>query len=359
MFKLLRYFSIASAIGIILIVALLMIFFRHLSVEDLINVGQRQNEILAQSVGNHIWEDFGAYLSRVKDAENESALSGEKTQEIAADLATQIKNLPVLRVDILNLKGLVLFSTAPEQSTRNRQTDPGFVTASGGMPASQIIHLAADDPIAQSLGSQDILSSYLPFYDNQGKVVGAFQIFSDTTLLLADIDHHVLHVFLALAAALGLLYIILFQVIRRADQTIKKQHRDLQLSQTELRESEQRVREIVDTAADAIVTINPSNKITSFNHSAEEIFGVRALDAIGQDIGILISSRHRDTFSQRLREAGDGTGSNIKAKTFDVSGCRKDGSDVLLEVSLSISNMGQEPIFTAIMRDITERKRLE
>ena len=74
MFRLIRYFSLASAGAIITVILLLMIFFRHLSIEDLVNVGERQNEILTRSIGNHIWNQFGPHLSSIEEADRETIL---------------------------------------------------------------------------------------------------------------------------------------------------------------------------------------------------------------------------------------------------------------------------------------------
>jgi len=85
MFRLLRYFSLGSAGVIVVVISLLMVFFHHLSVEDLVNVGQRQNEILARAIDNHIWNRFGPYLSSIKEADGETILIRARTREISEE----------------------------------------------------------------------------------------------------------------------------------------------------------------------------------------------------------------------------------------------------------------------------------
>ena len=221
MFRLLRYFSLASAGVIVVVISLLMVFFHHLSVEDLVNVGQRQNEILARAIGNHIWNRFGPYLSSIKEADGETILSRARTREISEELSPQIVGLPVSKVEILNLNGFIIYSTEEDEVGQNRSNETGFLAGRQGTAASELTLSSSTENAAQAAGEREMLSSYIPFHDADGTVVGVFEFYSDVTMLLADIDEHVLHVFVALLAGLGLLYVVLYQVVRRADKIIK------------------------------------------------------------------------------------------------------------------------------------------
>tara|TARA_R110002096_G_scaffold137810_1_gene291318 strand:+ start:14076 stop:15422 length:1347 start_codon:yes stop_codon:yes gene_type:complete len=238
MFRLLRYFSLASAAVIVIVIAVLMFFTQHLSVEDLVRLGERQNEILARSIGNNLSDDFGPYFQSVKEADIETAETKSKAGEISESIALQIEGLPVLKVEFLNLKGIVIFSTRSEQAGRDMSRDPDFIAARKGQRTSKIKLLNSDSKSAQKAEQVKSLASYQPFYDDEGKVVGVLQVYSDTTSLFADIDKHVFYVFLALSTALGLLYLVLHQIVRRADKIIKAQHTELQLSTEKLVKSE-------------------------------------------------------------------------------------------------------------------------
>ncbi len=242
MFNLLRNFSLTSACVIVFIVAVLMVFFRHLTVEDLINVGERQNEILTRSIGNSIWDRFGPYLSSIKEADRETVLSKAKTEEISKRLTSQVEGLSVLAVNILNLKGIIIFSTSRNQINEDRSNDAGYIAAREGRVASRTT-VSGDDDLSKIAGNSEILASYQPFRNSAGTVVAIFEIISDVTLLVEDINKHIVHVFFALLAALSLLYVVLYQFVRRADKTIKRQHVDLQSSEKDLREKERRLAE--------------------------------------------------------------------------------------------------------------------
>ena len=115
------------------------------------------------------------------------------------------------------------------------------MAARQGTAASELAVSSSTENAAQAAGEREILSSYIPFHDADGTVVGVFEIYSDVTALLTDIDEHVLHVFVALLAGLGLLYVVLYQVVRRADKIIKSQHIELKSNELGLRDSGRRL----------------------------------------------------------------------------------------------------------------------
>jgi len=125
-----------------------------------------------------------------------------------------------------------------------------------------------------------------------------------------------------------------------------------------LRESEQRYRSVVQTANDAILTIDNSGKIRSWNRAAEKIFGYTAEEIIGQSF-LLLAPRefhdaHQKIFDQVL--SGDVA---LPKKIMVGSTVRKDGSPLVGEFSVSIWKSGKELNSTVFVRDITERKEAE
>jgi PAS domain S-box-containing protein len=124
-----------------------------------------------------------------------------------------------------------------------------------------------------------------------------------------------------------------------------------------LRESEGRMRAIVDTAADGIVTIDYKGTIESFNGAAETIFDYAESEVIGENVSLLMPSPHReehDTYLQRYLETGTET---ILGGRREVVGRRKDGSTFPMDLCTCEARVGDHPIFTGMIRDITTRKK--
>lgn len=129
---------------------------------------------------------------------------------------------------------------------------------------------------------------------------------------------------------------------------------------TERKDAERAIRllaAIVDTSDDAIVSKTLDGTITSWNKSAERIFGYTAEEAIGQHITLIIPWERRAEEEEILRRLAKGE----RVDHFETVRRRKDGNN--LDVSLTISPLrdstGQVIGASKIARDITERKRIE
>ena len=126
-----------------------------------------------------------------------------------------------------------------------------------------------------------------------------------------------------------------------------------------LRESQERLRAIVETAVDGIITIDESGTIQSINPAVERIFQYPKEELIGQNIKILMPApdHHRhDDYLQQYRETGE---RKIIGIGREVRGRRKDGSTFPIELSISESTLPGNRFFTGILRDITQRKHAE
>jgi PAS domain S-box-containing protein len=124
-------------------------------------------------------------------------------------------------------------------------------------------------------------------------------------------------------------------------------------------ESEMRYRGLVEASTDAIVFVNSRMKIVQWNRAASHIFGHREEDVIGRPIGILIPEGHRKENFEGFKRLLDRDQSEFFGKTMEVEGLHKNGGSIPIEVSLSTFETEDSRIYTAILRDITERKSAE
>jgi PAS domain S-box-containing protein len=118
---------------------------------------------------------------------------------------------------------------------------------------------------------------------------------------------------------------------------------------------------ILAIAADAVVTIDESHKIIHFNKGAEEIFGWRAPEIMGQPLSILLPERFRARHGAFVDEFGRGAeAARRMGHRREVAGRRRDGSEFPAEASISKLDLpGGRRVFTAVVRDITERRRAQ
>lgn len=118
---------------------------------------------------------------------------------------------------------------------------------------------------------------------------------------------------------------------------------------------------ILAIAADAVVTIDEDHKIIHFNKGAEEIFGWRAPEVIGQPLDVLLPERFRARHGAFVDEFGRGADTARRmGHRREVAGRRRDGSEFPAEASISKLDLpGGRRVFTAVVRDITERRRAQ
>lgn len=116
---------------------------------------------------------------------------------------------------------------------------------------------------------------------------------------------------------------------------------------------------ILKTARDAIISINEDGIVTLFNAAAEEIFGFEAVEVLGHDVAMLMPSPYREehgAYIQRYRQTGE---ARAIGKIRKVEGLRKDGERFPMELSVSEVNAGGQTLYTAVIRDVAERRKAE
>jgi len=125
-----------------------------------------------------------------------------------------------------------------------------------------------------------------------------------------------------------------------------------------LRRSESRFQGILEIAEDAIISIDSDQRVLLFNHGAEKVFGYAAAELIGKPLDLLLPQRLAQAHQKHVEEfATSPEISRAMAQRREVFGRRKDGHEFPAEASISKLKLGQEVIFTVILRDITERKK--
>ena len=129
--------------------------------------------------------------------------------------------------------------------------------------------------------------------------------------------------------------------------------------ETAVRESEARLRAVMQSANDGIVTVDDAGNIAGWNHGAGLIFGYVESEVMGRPLSLLIPHRprqHHDAEVQRLLGGGEG---RVAGEAMVLEGRRKDSTTFPLELSLARWETSSGRFVTGIMRDITERMRAD
>ena len=132
---------------------------------------------------------------------------------------------------------------------------------------------------------------------------------------------------------------------------------DSREAERKLAEREARMRAIVDTAPDGIVTFSDSGEIESANNAMQQMFGYRADELPGIKIAVIMENLRLEAQDEpKKSQFGEKHTVGIGE---EIQGRRKDGSTFPVEAALSVLNLGDRRIYTGIVRDITARKEAE
>jgi PAS domain S-box-containing protein len=135
---------------------------------------------------------------------------------------------------------------------------------------------------------------------------------------------------------------------------------DTQVARHALDESEARLSAIVDSAMDAIITVDSGQKILLFNSAAEQLFRVRREEAIGTPLDRFLPERLRAAHRRHIEQFGStGVTSRRMGEVTTLWARRADGEEFPIEASISQTGIGAERYFTVILRDVTLRRQAE
>jgi len=127
-----------------------------------------------------------------------------------------------------------------------------------------------------------------------------------------------------------------------------------------LRLSEARLAGILASAMDAIVTVDENQRVVLFNAAAEKMFRCTAEEALGKSLDRFIPDRFGAAHREHIRVFGK---TNVTQRTMgklrSLFGLRTDGEEFPIEASISQIDAEGHKLFTAIIRDVTDKKRLE
>jgi two-component system cell cycle sensor histidine kinase/response regulator CckA len=185
----------------------------------------------------------------------------------------------------------------------------------------------------------------IPLYDSRGGVLGIMSIAHRKPLHDPALIEDLLKIFSVRAAV---------ELERRyADQARSEKEQ-------ELRKSEDRLRATVEAAIDCIVAMDSKGRVIEFNPAAEQCFGYRRNDILGEPLAErIIPARFRaghESGMARFRATGRG---DYLGKRVEVTALRADGSEFPAELAIDVAQGEEGEIFIGYIRDITERHEAE
>lgn len=303
-------------------------------------------------------EELRHHLSALQQV-TEAALANLSVSELLRELLKRLQSVlsvdsaTVLLLDRSRSTLQVRASEGLEEEVEQHVEIPlggGVVGAAAMDRAPVIVDRVSDfDPISPLL--RKLSSLMIAPLIADGDLIGALHVgslkpreFRDAELILLQVA--------ADRIALALRNAILYD-------TAQRNLEDRDRVEGALAESEARYRILAETAADAIVTIDSESTIVTANPAAGEAFGYSVEELVGRSFCELMPERFRSLHEAGLKRYLETGERRLPWRKLELPGLRRDGVEVLLDVSFAEREEGGTRYFTGTMRDITEQKRTE
>jgi len=235
-FKLTRYFSITSLVGIAVITACLIGLDGAHERSSLVDHESRANADLTRAFANTVWGRYRHFVLDSSGRSREALLADPVLSQLRADVLAKMSGLRIAKIKIYNRDGLTVFSTDERQVGEDKRSNQGFRDALAGNVNSQITYRDRFDAFEGVLNKRNLIASYIPVRSApQAEPEGVFEVYSDVTELLAAQRRAQYEVFGAVVGMLALLYLFLLGVARKADRIICRQEEERSAQEEEVR----------------------------------------------------------------------------------------------------------------------------
>lgn len=347
---LLRIFTLVSFLSMIIILVLVNAGIRIINMNQHIKEAEHDAIGISQAIYQHEEEMLIAY-----DLNGEKTLSIDKENFAKIDKSMNdfLTPLNIIKIKIFSKDGRIAYST---DHTIIGQIDTHNENLNRALNGEIVSKLEYKDEIWDIAGEQkhdiDLVETYLPVRDKNKNIIGIFELYLDITRYKAASEE-------AIRLSMMIITMILFLTFGFLFILMKKVTNQLNRNEAILRENEEHFRSVVGTAKDAIITIDSNGEIVFWNSSAEEIIGYTPDEVIGKPITLMIPKQFHEAHKKGLDRVVNGDNRHVIGKTVELAARRKDGAEFPIELSLAKWETSKGVFFTAVIREISERKKME
>ncbi len=126
-----------------------------------------------------------------------------------------------------------------------------------------------------------------------------------------------------------------------------------------LASSEQRLEAILQSANDAIISIDSRGSVVLWNDYAEKLFGYTAAEMLGENLEVIVPQQHRSAHLEGVERVSSDGETHVIGSTVELTALHRNGREIPIELSLATWFVGDQRYYGGIIRDISERKRAE
>ena len=230
-----RYLIIASTIGVISIISL-MILYRQIAISSLVDHETRSNVAITEIMSNVVQSGYRDLIDT--DSARISELGGEHPAilQLDAEVKKLMRGSKLIKVKIYNLNGLTIFSTDPSQVNQDKSDNAGFLSARGGKTASNITFRDQFDTFEGMRSNINVVSSYIPIGDSPlSEPEAVFEVYSDVTDMIDQMQSMQWKIIVLVLGGVAVFYLLLITSSRRMDRIESERVEEVSRSEAQFR----------------------------------------------------------------------------------------------------------------------------
>lgn len=148
---------------------------------------QAGNVTATRLLVNEVYPRLATRLNLEMNLSPSGGLSGEDLAEADRTIRKFVLGTDILKVKIFAMNGMTIYSTEPRQIGQDQSRNPSLISASQGIPKSQIEHREHFSALDGGESIRDLVSSYIPLRSGSGAVIGVAEIYTDRTPVINQI----------------------------------------------------------------------------------------------------------------------------------------------------------------------------
>lgn len=227
MFKLLRYYSVASLIAILATAVLLIWFYRQVAIQGIVQLAERSNMNLAQIAMDPIKPALLEFLGTAADLRPGSASLPLPT-ELARSIKILMQDRFIVKIKIYNRQGVVAFSTKPVEVGTDRSDNQGVIAAMHGGVGNALVYRDTFNSFDGVTETDNLMQTYLPVRAGPADPIqGVFELYADVNNLVHQTERTEFIIMAGAILILSALYAVLIVIVRRANHIIGLQQRTI------------------------------------------------------------------------------------------------------------------------------------
>ncbi|HET9700617.1 MAG TPA: ATP-binding protein [Burkholderiales bacterium] len=358
MFRLLRYFSITSLISIAIASVALGVFYRHMAIRNLLELGQDHNIDMTRAFANTLWPQLAPVVKESLEIPPDHLQGLPQIPALHDAVYAQAKGLSVAKIKVYNTRGITVYSSEERQIGEDGSRNQGVRSALAGKVASELVYRDRFSAFEQTIERTNLISSYIPVRpQGSDRIEAVFELYDNVTPAVERIQRTQYLVVAGLLAVFGVLYGALFMIVRRADGILRRQAQELRQSVDSLRESQAllaRTQYAVDHAADMVFWTDTDGRFIYVNDTSCRRLGYSRDELLGLTVADIDPNYPRESWPalwERLKQGG-----RMRVQTLHRS---RSGDIYPAEVNVNYVTYGGAEFSCAFARDMTERQRAE